>query len=110
MMLLGKSLGGGIMPVSAVVSSREVLGVLTPGSHGSTFGGNPLACAIARDVLRMIAEDKPHERAARLGAHAVERLRGINAPCVAEVRVRGLMIGIDIKPDLGTAKDYLKKF
>jgi len=109
MLILGKSLGGGILPISAVVSSVEILGVLTPGSHGSTFGGNPLACAVAREVLRFIADERPEERAAELGALLMERLRAIKSPIVESVRGRGLMVGVDIKPEHGIAKDFCKK-
>lgn len=109
MVILGKSLGGGILPISAVVSSAEILGVLTPGSHGSTFGGNPLACAVAREVLRFIADERPEERAAELGALLMERLRAMQSPFVESVRGRGLMIGVDIKSEHGIAKDFCKK-
>ncbi|WKZ56296.1 MAG: ornithine--oxo-acid transaminase [Bdellovibrionota bacterium] len=104
--LLGKSLGGGITPISAVVSSRSVMQVFTPGSHGSTFGGNPLACAVAETVLDLIIEERPHERAAKLGAWFVEELRGLNSPYISAVRGRGLLIGVDILPEYGKAKDF----
>jgi ornithine--oxo-acid transaminase len=107
--ILGKSLGGGITPISAVVGSREVLELFQPGSHGSTFGGNPFACAIAREVIKLINEELPHERAAVLGARLLSDLRSIRSQAVAEVRGRGLMIGIDIAVGAGTAKDYCKK-
>ncbi|NDC38749.1 MAG: aspartate aminotransferase family protein, partial [Proteobacteria bacterium] len=109
MLILGKSLGGGILPISAVVSSAEVLGVLTPGSHGSTFGGNPLACAVAREVLRFISDERPEERAKELGAFMLERIRAIKSRYVESARGRGLMIGVDIKPEYGVAKDFCKK-
>jgi ornithine--oxo-acid transaminase len=107
--ILAKSLGGGIATISCVAANDTVMHVFTPGSHGSTMGGNPFACAIAREVLAIVDEEKPHERAAELGAYAVERLRGMRSPIVKEVRGRGLLIGIDIDPQAGTAKDFCKK-
>lgn len=107
-LILGKALGGGMMPVSAVLASRDILGVFQPGDHGSTFGGNPLACAVARAALRILARDRLHERAARLGEAFIARLRTIQAPLVKEVRGRGLLIGIEMKPEAGGAKKYCK--
>jgi ornithine--oxo-acid transaminase len=109
MYILGKSLGGGIIPISCVAAKTEVMKVFTPGTHGSTFGGNPFACAIAREVIAIINEEKPHERATELGAHALKRLQAMKSRVVKEVRGRGLMIGIDIDPAAGTAKDFCKK-
>jgi len=106
---LGKSLGAGIIPISAVIGSRDVLGVFDPGSHGSTFGGNPLACAIARDVIAYIRTERPHLWARDLGKVFIEALRAMNSPYVAAIRGRGLMIGVDIKPQFGAAKDICKK-
>lgn len=105
-MILGKALGGGVYPVSAVVSSREILGVFRPGDHGSTFGGNPLACAVAREALRVIVEEKLPERSAELGAYFMERLRTIQSPWVKEIRGRGLFIGIELKPEAGGARRF----
>jgi ornithine--oxo-acid transaminase len=93
--LLGKALGGGIVPVSAVVSSSEVLGVFRPGQHGSTFGGNPLACAVAREVIAMLSTGEFQERSAKLGAHLHDRLMALPRSAVREVRGRGLWAGID---------------
>jgi ornithine--oxo-acid transaminase len=93
--LLGKALGGGIVPVSAVVSSSEVLGVFKPGQHGSTFGGNPLACAVAREVIAMLSTGEFQERSAKLGAHMHDRLTALPSSAVREVRGRGLWAGID---------------
>jgi ornithine--oxo-acid transaminase len=107
--VLAKSLGGGIVPVSAIAADDEVMRVFTPGSHGSTFGGNPFACAIAREVVALIEEERPHERAAELGEYVLQRLRGISSPFVQAVRGRGLLLGIDIDPAAGTAKDFCKK-
>jgi ornithine--oxo-acid transaminase len=107
--VLGKALGGGLMPVSAVVSKREVLGVLKPGDHGSTFGGNPLACAVATAALDVLVRDRLAERAAQLGPPFIERLRGIDSPIVAEVRGKGLLIGIELVAAAGGAKPYCKR-
>ena len=97
--ILGKALGGGIMPLSAVVSSREVLGVFRPGEHGSTFGGNPLACAIGIEVIRLLNTGEYQERAARLGERLIGRLRDeAPAAAVREVRGRGLWVGIELIP------------
>jgi ornithine--oxo-acid transaminase len=104
LLILGKALGGGILPLSAVVGSREVLGLLTAGSHGSTFGGNPLACAVGREVVSMLADGEYQERAARLGAHLHERLVGLVGEGVTAVRTRGLWAGIDVAPPLGSGR------
>ncbi len=109
MFLLGKSLGGGITPISAVVGKREVMEVLTPGSHGSTFGGNPFACAIAREVLRYIADEKPEQRATELGGYLVEQLRAIKTSRIQAIRGKGLFVGVDIAPSHGKAWDYCEK-
>lgn len=94
--VIGKALSGGFYPVSAVLASREVLGVLQPGDHGSTFGGNPLACAVARAALRVLVEERLPEQSAELGAYALARLRDLKSPLVREVRGRGLWIGIEL--------------
>jgi ornithine--oxo-acid transaminase len=95
-MILGKALSGGFGPASAVVASSEVLGVFAPGDHGSTFGGNPLACAVARAALAVIVDEQLSERAAALGPRFLSRLRAIDAPVVREVRGRGLWIGVEL--------------
>jgi ornithine--oxo-acid transaminase len=95
-MIIGKALSGGFYPVSAVLSSREVLGVFSPGDHGSTFGGNPLACAIARAALRVIVDEELPARSAELGRYALESLRDLRSPHVVEVRGKGLWIGIEL--------------
>jgi ornithine--oxo-acid transaminase len=95
---LGKALGGGIMPLSAVVGRRDVLGVLKPGEHGSTFGGNPLACAVGRAVIRLLATGEFQQRSTRLGAHLHARLSELVGRGLAEVRGRGLWAGVDITP------------
>jgi ornithine--oxo-acid transaminase len=95
-LILGKALSGGVYPVSAVVSSAEVLGVFRPGSHGSTYGGNPLACAVARAALRVIVEERLAERSAELGAWVLAELAGIDHSHIRDIRGRGLLIGIEL--------------
>jgi ornithine--oxo-acid transaminase len=107
--LLAKSLGGGIVPISAVMANNDIMKVFTPGSHGSTLGGNPFACAIAREVLAIIREEKPHQRAAELGSYMLSRLQAMKSKYITAIRGRGLMIGIDIDPAAGAAKDFCKK-
>jgi len=94
--IVGKALSGGFYPVSAVLASKEVLGVFNPGDHGSTFGGNPLACAVARTALRVLTEEKLPERSAELGAYFLEKLRTLRSPDLKEVRGLGLWIGIEL--------------
>ncbi|NGO69252.1 ornithine--oxo-acid transaminase [Streptomyces boncukensis] len=108
--LLGKALGGGVVPVSAVVSSREVLGVHRPGEHGSTFGGNPLACAVGLEVVAMLREGEYQRRAKELGAHLHRELAGlVGGGAVTEVRGRGLWAGVDIHPSRGSGRDISEK-
>lgn len=95
-LIVGKALAGGCYPVSAVLASREVMGVFQPGDHGSTFGGNPLACAVARAALRVLKEEKLVERSAELGAHLMRMLSEIHGPAVRAIRGRGLWIGIEL--------------
>jgi ornithine--oxo-acid transaminase len=95
-LILGKALSGGVYPVSAVVSSEEILGVFRPGTHGSTYGGNPLACAVARAALRVIEEERLAERSAEQGAWVLEELRQIRHPHIREIRGRGLLAGIEL--------------
>ena len=96
MYILGKALSGGFYPVSAVVSRRDVLGVFGPGSHGSTFGGNPLGCAVAREAMRVIQDEVLVERSARLGAWLLEQVRQISDERIVAVRGRGLMVAIEL--------------
>ncbi len=103
---LGKALSGGMYPVSAVLAAREVLGVFGPGDHGSTFGGNPLACAVAREALRVISDEHLCERSAELGEYLIARLREIESPYVQTVRGKGLFIGIVLKPEAGGARRF----
>jgi len=104
--MLGKALSGGMYPVSAVVSSKEVLGVFDPGDHGSTFGGNPLACAVARESLRVIQDENLCERAAELGDYLMARLREIKSQYVKLVRGKGLFVGIVLKREAGGARRF----
>lgn len=94
--IIGKALSGGFYPVSAVLASEEVLGVFQPGDHGSTFGGNPLACAVARTALRVLVDEKLIERSAELGAYFVAKLRAMKSPHIKEVRGKGLWIGVEL--------------
>lgn len=104
--LVGKALSGGFYPVSAVLSNSEVLGVLKPGQHGSTFGGNPLACAIARAALKVLTEEGLIENAATLGAYFRDGLERIRTNAVKEVRGRGLMLAVELVPEAGGARKY----
>ncbi len=104
--ILGKALGGGILPISAVTADEEILGVFEPGSHGSTFGGNPLACAVSIEAMDVLAEEKLVEKSAELGAYFVEQLKAINNPIITEVRGKGLMVGIELD---GKARPYCEK-
>jgi ornithine--oxo-acid transaminase len=103
-LVLGKALGGGIVPVSAVVARHDVLGVLTPGTHGSTFGGNPLACAVGRAVIGLLGTGEYQERAKVLGGRMTERLQAMIGDGVLAVRSIGLWAGVDIDPALGTGR------
>jgi ornithine--oxo-acid transaminase len=107
--LVGKALSGGFYPVSAVLSTTEVLGVLQPGQHGSTFGGNPLACAIARAALRVLVEEGMIENAARQGEHFMARLATIRSDAIREVRGRGLMLAVELRPEAGGARRYCER-
>jgi len=108
-MTLGKALGGGILPVSAVVGSREVLGLFRPGEHGSTFGGNPLAAAVGRAALRTLVDEKLAERAAEIGAYFKASLCAIDTPAIDHVRGRGLLIGVVLKQGRGGARPYCER-
>ena len=104
--VVGKALGGGVYPVSAVLSNKEVLGVLKPGEHGSTFGGNPLACAVARMALKVLVDEGMVENAARQGERMMTALRGLKSGAVKEVRGRGLMIAVELYAEAGGARRY----
>jgi ornithine--oxo-acid transaminase len=105
-MILGKALGGGVYPVSVVLADKPLLGLFKPGEHGSTFGGNPLAAAVAHAALRVISEEKLAERAAEVGEYFQERLAEIPSPHVKEVRGKGLLIGVELKPEAGGARRF----
>jgi len=105
-MIIGKSLGGGCYVISAVLSKRDILGLFTPCSHGSTFGGNPLACAIARESLRVIKEEKMIENSAEMGEYFLKKLKIIKSKHIKEVRGKGLMIGVELHPEAGGARQY----
>ncbi len=109
MYVLGKALGGGIVPVSAVVSRADVLGVLRAGQHGSTFGGNPLACAVAREVIRLLNTGEYQRRARELGARLEERLRPLVGRGLIAFRGRGLWFGLDIDPALMTGRQACER-
>ena len=109
MYCLGKALGAGILPLSAVVSRHEILGVLTAGTHGSTFGGNPLACAIGRAVIKLVATGDLQKRSAELGEHMLARLRAEAPSSVKEVRGVGLWAGIELHHEAGPARGYCEK-
>jgi ornithine--oxo-acid transaminase len=106
MVIVGKALSGGYYPVSAVLAPRDVLEVFKPGDHGSTFGGNPLACAIARAALQVLAEEKLADRSAELGAYFLGQLKTLRAPHIVDIRGRGLWIGIELS---GAARPYCEK-
>lgn len=103
-LILGKALGGGLLPISLFLAREEVMGVFRPGEHGSTFGGNPLACAVALEALRILVEDRLPERSAELGDYLLEQLRQLQSPLIHQVRGKGLFIGIEIKPTLIPAR------
>jgi ornithine--oxo-acid transaminase len=105
-MILGKALSGGFYPVSAVLANDAVMGVFRPGDHGSTFGGNPLAAAVGRAALTVLVEEKLTENAAAMGEYFQDQLAEINSPWVKEVRGRGLLIGVELKPEVGGARRF----
>jgi len=109
MVVIGKSLGGGCYPVSAVLADREILGVYKPGEHGSTFGGNPLGCAVARESLRVIQDEKLVENSAERGASFLEKLRKVRSRHIKEVRGRGLLIGVELHPAAGGARRFCEE-
>jgi ornithine--oxo-acid transaminase len=106
MVIVGKALSGGMYPVSAVLADDEVMSVFKPGQHGSTFGGNPLGAAVAREALKVLVEERLVERSAELGTRFLERLRAISARYIKEVRGRGLWIGIELLPEAGGARRF----
>jgi ornithine--oxo-acid transaminase len=105
-MILGKALGGGVYPVSAVLADRPILGLFKPGEHGSTFGGNPLAAAVGRAALKVLVDEKLADNSAELGEYFQERLAELPSRHVKTVRGRGLFIGIELKPEAGGARRF----
>ncbi|HBG02849.1 MAG TPA: ornithine--oxo-acid transaminase [Firmicutes bacterium] len=108
-LLLGKALGGGVYPVSAMLSDDDVMDVFGPGDHGSTFGGNPLGSAVAEAALEVLEEENLVERAFELGAYFREGLKSIESPLVQEIRGKGLLIGVEIKAEHGKARPYCER-
>jgi ornithine--oxo-acid transaminase len=108
-LILGKALGGGVLPVSAFVGTRALMDVFTPGSHGSTFGGNPLAAAVGLEALCVLEEEGLVERSRVLGEHMLQRLRSIRSPALKEVRGRGLWVGAEIDPAFGSAREACER-
>jgi ornithine--oxo-acid transaminase len=107
--VVGKALGGGLLPVSAVIGGKETLGLFRPGDHGSTFGGNPLACAVGIAALDVLTDERLAERSDEMGNYFMQRLRALKSPRVKEVRGRGLLIGVHIKDEHGAARPYCEK-
>jgi len=108
-LILGKALGGGVYPVSAVLASEEVLGVFGPGDHGSTFGGNPLGAAVAKAALEVLLEEDLPARAQELGSYFKGRLHALDSPYIREIRGKGLLIGVEIKPEYGSARPFCER-
>jgi ornithine--oxo-acid transaminase len=109
LLVLGKALGGGVYPVSAVLASRAIMQQLRPGDHGSTFGGNPLAAAVGRTALRVLVHERLAERAAARGEYLEEKLRALRVPCIQEIRGRGLLVGIEIAAAAGSARAFCER-
>ena len=107
--LIGKALSGGFYPISAVLSNTEVLGVLRPGEHGSTFGGNPLACAVARTAIKVLIEEKMIDNASKMGDYFLSQLKEIKNPNIKQVRGKGLLIGVELFPEFGSARPLCEK-
>jgi ornithine--oxo-acid transaminase len=108
-LILGKALGGGILPVSMFLARREVMDVFSPGDHGSTFGGNPLASAVGKAALDLLVDDRLSDRSAELGTHLREQLAAIDSSLVKEVRGKGLFIALEIEPDKATAREVCER-
>src|SRR5215211_5904276 len=105
-MIIGKALSGGFYPISAVLADKDLLGLFKPGEHGSTFGGNPLAAAVARAALRVIREENLAERSRELGEYFMEQLAEIPSPHVKDVRGKGLLLGVELKPEAKGARRF----
>jgi ornithine--oxo-acid transaminase len=108
-LVLGKALGGGLLPVSLFLSRHEVMNVFSPGDHGSTFGGNPLAAAVGLRALELLFEENLIERSQKLGTHLKEELLKLNTPCIQEIRGRGLFVGLELNPKYAQGRDICLK-
>jgi len=108
-LIVGKALGGGCFPVSGALASKELMSVFTPGNHGSTFGGNPLACAVGKAAVEVIIEEKLPENSYKMGEYLRGEMARMNSPHVAEIRGKGLLIGVDIRPESGPARGFCEK-
>ncbi len=109
MYIVGKALGGGVIPVSAIICNDDIMQVFHPGDHGSTFGGNPLACAVAEAAIDVLVDDKLVERSAEMGKYFMDSLKAMNSPFVKVIRGRGLFIGVEIKVEVGPARPFCEK-
>jgi ornithine--oxo-acid transaminase len=107
--LVGKALGGGLLPVSAFVARAEILDLMEPGSHGSTFGGNPLAARVALEALRVLVDERLVERSRELGAHLLSRLRGLDSALIRAVRGRGLWVGVELDSNRVSARAVVER-
>lgn len=108
-MILGKALGGGFFPISAVAGRKDIMDVFTPGSHGSTFGGNPLAAAIGLKALELLEEERLCERSSQYGAYFLRKLQGLHSPAIVNLRGKGLWIGMEIDPKKASARWICEK-
>jgi ornithine--oxo-acid transaminase len=108
-LIVGKALGGGCFPVSGALASSELMSVFTPGNHGSTFGGNPLACAVGKAAVEVIVEEKLPENSYAMGEYMRAELAKIGSPHVKEIRGKGLLIGVELKPEAGKARPFCEK-
>lgn len=108
-LIVGKALGGGVFPVSGILASREIMSVFVPGNHGSTFGGNPLACAVAKRAIEVIIEEGLVENSYRMGEYLRAELAGMKSPHVKEIRGRGLLVGVEIRPESGRARAFCER-
>jgi ornithine--oxo-acid transaminase len=108
-LILGKALGGGLLPISMFLARDEVMQVFTPGDHGSTFGGNPLAAAVALETLDLLVEERLWERSAELGSYFLQKLKTLNSPFIKELRGQGLFIGMEINPDCASAREVCER-
>ncbi len=107
--VVGKALGGGVYPVSAILADKEVMDVFVPGNHGSTFGGNPLAAKVGYAALEVLMEEKLIDRSQELGAYFMEQLKALNSPLIEDIRGKGLMVGVEIKEEAGTGREFSER-